>query len=63
MARATTLAAPGFKTMAQRKREEALTGYAFLAPALLVFLVFLFLPILFAIYISFTNWNGITPLA
>jgi multiple sugar transport system permease protein len=50
------------KSLAQRKREEALTGYAFLAPALLIFLVFLFLPIFFAIYISFTDWNGITPL-
>lgn len=63
MAQSTALVAPGVKTMAQRKREETLTGYAFLAPALIIFLIFLFLPIFFAIYISFTDWNGITPLA
>lgn len=63
MAQTKTLAAPGVKTMTQRKREEALTGYAFLTPAMIIFLVFLFLPIFFAVYISFTDWNGITPLS
>lgn len=50
------------KTLAQRKREDALTGYAFLAPAMLIFLIFLILPIFFAIFVSFTDWNGISPL-
>ncbi|MEM6427894.1 MAG: sugar ABC transporter permease [Deinococcota bacterium] len=43
------------------KRNDALAGYGFMTPALIVFLVFLFLPIFFAIFVSFTNWNGITP--
>lgn len=50
------------KTLAQRKREDALTGYAFLAPAMLIFVIFLILPIFFAIFVSFTDWNGISPL-
>ncbi len=50
-------------TLAQRKLEETLTGYAFLAPAIVVFVVFLLLPIFFAVFISFTNWDGISPLA
>ncbi|MDK3158170.1 sugar ABC transporter permease [Kamptonema cortianum] len=60
---ASTGAAGNVKTMAQRKREEALTGYTFLAPAMIVFMVFLVIPIFFAVYISLTDWNGITPLA
>lgn len=51
------------KTRAQRRIDEAITGYTFMAPALVVFLVFLFIPIFFAVYISLTDWNGITPLA
>lgn len=50
-------------TLADRKRADILTGAMFMAPAMIVFLVFLIIPIGFAIYISFTDWNGITPLA
>ncbi len=50
-------------TMADKKREEAIAGYIFVAPAFLIFLVFLVIPILFSLWISFTNWNGITPLS
>jgi len=49
--------------MQSKKREEAIAGYTFVAPALIVFMVFLVIPIVFAIYFSFTDWNGITPLA
>lgn len=60
----TTQAAPGreVKTLAQRQREDMIAGYAFLAPAMIVFIVFLILPIFFAIFVSFTDWNGISPL-
>lgn len=51
----------GVTTMASKRRQEALTGYAFMAPALLIFLIFLIIPIGAALYISFTDWNGITP--
>lgn len=48
--------------MQSKKRSEMLAGYGFVAPAALIFLVFLVIPILFSAYISLTNWNGITPL-
>lgn len=50
-------------TMEDKKREEAVTGYLFMAPALVIFVIFLIIPIIFAIYVSFTDWNGITPLS
>jgi multiple sugar transport system permease protein len=53
----------GTSTLAQRKREDIITAYGFMAPAIIVFMVFLIVPIAFAVYISFTDWNGITPLA
>lgn len=63
MAAATTQApAPKSRTQAERKRTEALVGYVFMAPAMLIFLVFLIIPIIFSVVISMTNWNGITPL-
>src|SRR5688572_14004088 len=44
------------------KWEEAIAGYLFMTPALLIFTFFLIIPVLLALYLSFTNWNGITPL-
>lgn len=49
-------------TQAQRKRGEALTGYSFMAPAMIVLVVFMIIPMLVGLYFSFTNWNGIRPL-
>ncbi len=49
-------------TLQDKKREETITAYAFVTPAMIVFIVFLIIPIAFALYISFTDWNGITPL-
>ena len=37
--------------------KQALTGYLFIAPALVGFSVFFLLPAIRAIYISFTDWN------
>lgn len=51
-----------YKTLAQRKREEAFSAYIFMAPAIVIFFVFLILPIGFALFISLTDWNGISPL-
>lgn len=42
-------------------REDAIAGWTFMAPALIIFTAFLFIPILFAVYFSFTDWNGISP--
>jgi multiple sugar transport system permease protein len=50
------------KKVLTKKREETIAGYLFIAPALLIFIIFLLLPVLMAFYLSFTDWNGITPL-
>lgn len=42
---------------ARRRRKETLTGFLFVAPALIGFLVFYLLPTLRAIQISLTDWN------
>ena len=43
---------------------EARYGWAFTAPAILIIGVFLVLPILLALYVSFSNWNGLgSPIA
>lgn len=40
-----------------KKQKEAITGYLFFLPALINLIFFLGIPILFALYISFTNYN------
>ena len=42
-------------------REDAVAGWLFMTPALIVFIVFLIIPIIFALYFSLTDWNGISP--
>lgn len=60
---ATTTQRPAdARTLSERKRAEALVGYVFMAPSMLIFLVFLIIPIIFSVVISMTDWNGITPL-
>jgi multiple sugar transport system permease protein len=49
-------------TQADRRRQDALTGYAFIAPAFLILFIFLVIPMLAAAYFSTTDWNGVTPL-
>lgn len=49
-------------SMQDKKRQEAIAGYTFMAPALLVFIFFLVVPVLVAFYLSFTDWNGTTAL-
>lgn len=48
-------------TMSAKRRQEALAGLSFMVPALIIFLIFLIIPIGAAVYISFTDWNGISP--
>lgn len=45
-----------------RRRRETLTAALFLAPDLIGLLVFVLLPILFALYVSFFDWNLISPM-
>lgn len=42
-------------------RQDAIAGWLFMLPALLILGIFLALPILFAVYYSLTDWNGINP--
>jgi multiple sugar transport system permease protein len=41
-------------------RGENLFGWLFVTPSLTLILLFLILPIILALYISFTNWSGLT---
>jgi multiple sugar transport system permease protein len=63
-ATSATTAATGGSILTQQgsKRQEALAGYAFMAPAMIILIGFMIVPLLVALYFSFTNWNGIRPL-
>ena len=39
------------------KKRENLVGYAFIAPSLIVFLALVAFPLVFSIFLSFTEWN------
>ena len=52
---------PGRGGLKGRERDEAITAYLFLAPYLLVTIVFTVGIVLFAIYISFTQYNLFQP--
>jgi raffinose/stachyose/melibiose transport system permease protein len=43
------------------RRQQARYAVLFVAPGLLIYLVFMAYPFLNTMYLSFTNWNGITP--
>lgn len=51
-----------FTTKAQQDRAETIAGLTFISPAMLVLFLFLILPLLVALYFSFTNWSGTRPL-
>jgi len=42
-------------------RERAIAGWLFMSPTMLIFGIFIIVPIIFAIYFSLTDWNGISP--
>lgn len=54
------LPGPNKKKMA-KKRSEALTAYAFMAPWIFVFVVFIAFAIGYAFYLSFTKYNLLRP--
>lgn len=41
-----------------QKKHQALWGYLFIGPQLLGLLCFSLLPLLYAFYLSFVNWDG-----
>lgn len=45
----------------KQKRQEAFTGYLFILPSYILFIVFLLIPVIWAFYLSFTNYNIFTP--
>ncbi len=45
----------------EQDRQDTIAGWLFMTPALLVLGIFLVIPIIFAIYYSLTDWNGISP--
>jgi ABC-type sugar transport system permease subunit/ABC-type glycerol-3-phosphate transport system substrate-binding protein len=47
----------------QRTARQAWRSYLYLAPAVVLLVVFLFIPTIVSIYLSFTNYNPIMPLA
>jgi multiple sugar transport system permease protein len=49
-------------TMGDKRRQEIITAYTFMAPAIIVLFVFLILPMFAALFFSLTDWNGVTPL-
>jgi multiple sugar transport system permease protein len=44
------------------KLEEAIAGWTFIAPAAVILLLFMIVPLLVAGFFSLTDWNGRTPL-
>lgn len=46
----------------QKKTRETLAGYAFLSPALIIFLVLMIIPFIMSIYLAFTRWNFLSGL-
>jgi multiple sugar transport system permease protein len=53
---------PRSTTKAQQRFSDALAGLFFVGPGMIVLFVFLILPLLVALYFSFTNWSGTRPL-
>jgi raffinose/stachyose/melibiose transport system permease protein len=45
----------------RRRRSQSLIGFAYLLPALVVYVAFLFAPFLHSAYLSLFAWDGITP--
>jgi multiple sugar transport system permease protein len=53
---------PKETTVDQKRRQENIAGWTFMAPAVLILFVFLVFPLVIAFFISLTDWNGITPI-
>lgn len=57
-----TAGAGAITTQQSAKRQEAIAGLVFIAPAFLILFLFMILPLLVAGYFSLTDWNGRRPL-
>ena len=50
-----------FASVPALRRTQAYYGALFVIPGLLIYTVFMIFPFLATIYLSFTNWNGVSP--
>ena len=50
-----------FASVPALRRQQAYYGALFVVPGLLIYTVFMIFPFLATIYLSFTNWNGVSP--
>lgn len=50
------------KKMSRRKRNDCINGILFLLPNFMGFLLFSLIPVLAAVFLSFTNWDGISKM-
>jgi raffinose/stachyose/melibiose transport system permease protein len=51
----------GFGSVPPLRRQQAYYGALFVVPGLLIYAVFMLFPFFATIYLSFTNWNGVSP--
>lgn len=58
----TPIPIPRTQSHFQKRVQDSIAGYLFMLPAMFIFIVFLIIPIIFALFISLTDWSGITPL-
>jgi multiple sugar transport system permease protein len=47
--------------LGDRRIQEWLAGYGFITPAMLIIVLFIFIPMIFSFVISFTDWTGLQP--
>jgi raffinose/stachyose/melibiose transport system permease protein len=47
------------RSLPRRRRQEMCTAYLFILPALLIYLIFVFWPVIQSIYIGFFEWSGL----
>ena len=50
-----------FASVPALRRQQAYYGALFVVPGLLIYTVFMIFPFLATIYLSFTNWDGVSP--
>jgi raffinose/stachyose/melibiose transport system permease protein len=50
-----------FVSVPPLRRQQAYYGALFVVPGLLIYAVFMLFPFLATIYLSFTNWDGVSP--
>lgn len=53
---------PDISSQQDQKRADAIAGLTLVSPAVIIFVIFLIVPLLMALYFSFTDWSGTRPL-